>query len=131
MISIDKSKQLKELGLQWEPQEGDWYKPDYWYDPVLLKADTIRLTDKENVGRFKRISEDEKTIWLPRLDQLLIEIEKLGYYPRIEKWDDSLYECDPCINGVKNEPGVAQVGFKWDQAAADVLIYLLEHQNKS
>ena len=79
MISIDKAKQLKELGLQWNPKCGDWYKTDYWPTPTLLTADTTRMDNKEINSRFERINKDDNTVWLPRLDQLLDEIEKYNY----------------------------------------------------
>ena len=43
MISYDKAKRLKELGLQWNPKRGDWHKADYWPTPILFTIDTLRL----------------------------------------------------------------------------------------
>ena len=67
MISLEMAKKLKEAGLEWEPQEGDAYHDSasdtiyYSQYPPLESANYIRFT------------------WLARLDQLLAEIEKLGW----------------------------------------------------
>ena len=79
MISIDKAKQLKELRLEWNTKCGDWYKVDYWPTPTLLTADITRMDNEEICRRFERISKDEKTVWLPSLEQMLDEIEKYNY----------------------------------------------------
>ena len=55
MISIDKAKQLKELGLKWNPKCGDWYKADYWPTPTLFTTDTLRLDDKEIENVIKNV----------------------------------------------------------------------------
>jgi len=79
VISYDKAKQLKELGLTWNPKIGDWYKADYWPIPTLFTIDTTRMDNEEICRRFERISKDEKTVWLPSLKQMLDEIEKYQY----------------------------------------------------
>jgi len=79
MISIDKTKRLKELGLIWNPKLGDWYKADYWPTPTLFTIDTLRLDDKEIECVIENIKNRDDEVWLPRLDQLLDEIEKHQY----------------------------------------------------
>ena len=76
MISIDKAKRLKELGLEWNPKLGDWHKADYWPTPTLFKVDTLRLDDKEIECVIEKI---KNNTWLLSLDQMLDEIEKYEY----------------------------------------------------
>lgn len=76
MISIDKTRQLKELGLVWNPQCGDWYKIDYWPTPILLTIDISRLDDKEIECVIENV---KNNTWLPRLDQMLDEIKKYNW----------------------------------------------------
>ena len=76
MISYDKAKRLKELGLQWNPKRGDWHKADYWPTPILFTIDTLRLDNKEIECVIEKVKENT---WLPSLTQLLDEIEKYQY----------------------------------------------------
>jgi len=79
MISIDKAKRLKELGLEWNPKLGDWHKADYWPTPTLFTVDTLRLDNKEIGCIIEKVRYDENNTWLPSLNQLLDEIEKYQY----------------------------------------------------
>jgi len=121
MISIDKAKILKELGLKWEPKRGDYYL----YESLANKETCVDLIMQDNPGFWC----DAVRTWLPRLDQLLNEIEKLGYHPRIEKWEDEFYECNPCLLGIYSK-GYGKMNKTWEDAVADVLIGLLEKENK-
>jgi hypothetical protein len=66
MISLELARKLKEAGLEWEPQRGDWY---YFGDDGELHL--LRVATPRPVP--------EVVYSAPRLDQLLAEIEKLGY----------------------------------------------------
>jgi len=79
MISIDKAKRLKSLGLIWNPKCGDFYKADYWTTPTLFAVDTFRLNDIEIERVIENIKKSENKTWLPSLEQLLDEIEKYQY----------------------------------------------------
>jgi hypothetical protein len=72
MINLEMAKKLKEAGLKWEPQELDYF---YWKGNRLVFA-------LPGTGFHNRMvatgSEKEFCTWLPCLDQILIEIEKLG-----------------------------------------------------
>lgn len=68
MIKLETAVALKAAGLKWEPMKGDWWGKYY--------------TSFEREGRFLIVSEYEAEqntprdgVWLPRLDQLLAEIE--------------------------------------------------------
>jgi len=81
MISIEKAKKLKFLGLVWNPKIGDWHKADYWPTPTLFTVDTLRLDDKEIECVIENIKENT---WLPSLAQMLNEIKKYN-------WNYALY----------------------------------------
>ena len=75
MLSIEMAKKLKEAGLVWNPDIGDifFYDEDHW--------DSLSLNDVIN-GEFKGEILDyieEEWLFAPRLDQLLMKIEKLGW----------------------------------------------------
>jgi len=125
MISIDKAKQLQELELQWNPKIGDWYKIDYWPTPILLTADTIRMDNEEINCIFEKISKDEKTVWLPRLDQLLNEIEKFNVYWEIERLlEDNKPFYSVIIGEIPMDRGNSNI---LEDAIADALIWALEN----
>lgn len=66
MISLELARKLKEAGLEWEPQRGDWY---YFGDDGELHL--LRVATPRPVP--------EVVYFAPRLDQLLAEIRELGY----------------------------------------------------
>lgn len=73
MISLDLGRRLKEAGLEWEPKLGDKYgfKTDRGQLEFLIcsKRDIVKISE------YKVF----KIYWLPRLDELLAEIERRGY----------------------------------------------------
>lgn len=64
VTSLDKARTLKEAGLEWEPKRGDFCVTE-WGDILLIAHDKDEYVNH--------------CLWLPRLDQLLAEIEKRGY----------------------------------------------------
>lgn len=79
MLSLELAKRLKELGLEWEPQRGDWYYNHHGY--VSGTTTTLDLLNEVTV-LIQSISRDyaNRTVhFAPRLDQLLAEIEKRGW----------------------------------------------------
>jgi len=124
MISIDKAKRLKELRLEWNPKRGDWHKADYWPTPVLFVIDTLRLDNIEIEQVIENIKNRDDEVWLPRLDQLLDEIEKIGYW-----W---LFSKDYCVIGKGNNVGDNVPGQRFnvindnkEDAVADALIWIM------
>ena len=67
MISLGTAKKLRDAGLEWNPQEGDWF---YSWDGRI--ANLLVFLSNFNI--------QEEFIFVPRLDQLLAEIEKRGYW---------------------------------------------------
>jgi hypothetical protein len=123
LISIDKAKQLKELGLEWEPQGGDFY-----FYPNGEFSGTFTLKVDPHVYPGKHM--DCQT-WLPRLDQLLIEIRKyVGcalyvFNSGINVLEKGAYEIEIVIKD-NNKCFRAHTS---EDAAANTLIYILENQS--
>jgi len=123
MISYDKAKRLKELGLEWNPKRGDWHKADYWPTPILFVINTLRLDNKEIEYVIENIKNRDDEVWLPRLDQMLDEIEKQGYWWLLSK--------NYCIVGKGEKIGDIVPGQRFDgdspeNTIADALIWILE-----
>ncbi len=85
-VSLDTAKRLKELGLEWEPKKGDWY----FHSMVGIRVNVY--------NDFPFDGEAGKNcLWLPRLDQIMEEIERqegvrdIIFHPRLNP--DSPREC--------------------------------------
>lgn len=76
MISLETAKKLKEVGLEWEPKLFDVYAFTYLTNPPLVSC----LWDETSLQEAKHPINRDRTVWLPRLDQLLAEIEWRGYW---------------------------------------------------
>lgn len=132
VISSETARKLKEAGLRWEPQIGDWYyHADKWgeilspqpflVDPRVLKYGKIGLSD----------------VFAPRLDQLLAEIEKRGYRYILLRYDpeqqeegqEEQYEITLIKNGNSSliytlyEDSI-------DEVAAQALLWILEREKE-
>ena len=118
MLSLELAKRLKELGLEWEPQRGDQYR-----ELLYKRLTQIYDADPKNEYRIK------DSVWLPRLDQLLAEIEKRGY-----AWELSVDEADKPPYAICFFSTPREIGQKWftadspEEAAAKALIWILEQE---
>lgn len=70
MLSLDLARKLRDAGLVWRLERGDMFHSE--------DADGIYVADGD------RMMDLEGDLWLPRLDQLLAEIEARGYEYRQE-----------------------------------------------
>ena len=122
MISFEKAKALKKCEcVQWEPKEGDCYYLPKGDGPYLLVGETLEGVGKECIAAHGTFA--------PRLDQLLAEIERRGWW-----WDlecvTSYYICVL----YKNLPGGhMHPDFEADtpeDAAADALLWILKEANQ-
>ena len=122
MISYDKAKQLKELGLKWNPKCGDWYKVEHWPTPTLFTTDTLRLDDKEIENVIKNV---KNNIWLPSLKQLLDKIKEYnwtyGLYSENEIEIETRLEYISLIDRNRNFEGEII-----EDIVADALIWILK-----
>ena len=106
MLSLEKARALKEVGLAWEPKEGDWL----FYDQknlIVLSVQECNIIATCGVLPFAIFEYQERAlVWLPRLSQLLAEIELHGY-----TWEIGL----ATSRGGSLDPGVHKSGY-WCEA---------------
>lgn len=123
MISLELAKRLKGLGLKWEPQEGDRI-----YKSKNEIATMCKGCGMFHYGTLETYLEtwknayimDKRYVWIPRLDQLLAEIEKRGY-----KWG-LLYEGQISVSkGTNYKTFDANSP---EEATAQALIWILEQK---
>lgn len=125
MLSLETAKRLKELGLRWEPQEGD-----FLYYHTYGEESELGVINDSDMGENREESLDNiytgEWIFAPRLDQLLAEIEGRGY-----EWDlhtfDGYYEIQiVCyFDGHKKKELTLMKGSP-EEAAAQALVWILE-----
>lgn len=143
MISLDLAKRLKEAGLEWEPKIGDfaWYKE---HQGVIICIDSrILIIQWSDLGRCYSdfwagdALPPENMLFLPRLDQLLAEIERRGYgydLHTLTTNHEHKYYCAikllECACGYRID-NISWGPFKADNpedAAAKALIWVLERE---
>lgn len=93
------AKKLKKIGLEWYPEKGDYYFADNGIMPrfCLKCADGLYEFDKGTDNDIVT------TVWLPRIDQLIDEINKHNTSWNLAKSHDSneyLFKCS-----IKDENG--------------------------
>jgi hypothetical protein len=131
MISLSTAKRLKEAGLKWEPKIGDRFTT---FECVEAGYKETELWDEEMQEAFETPEADTEnmlkgSIWLPRLDQLLAEIEKRGY-----AWELSVDEVDKPPYAICFFSTPREIGQKWFTAdspwevAEQALIWILEQE---
>lgn len=136
MISLELARKLKEAGLEWEPKE---------LDCISAPADVCASAylGKEEMEEIQSFSNEEmktlqeKIVWLPRLDQLLAEIERRGYgydLHTLTTNHEHKYYCAikllECACGYRID-NISWGPFKADNpedAAAKALIWVLERK---
>lgn len=117
MISVETAKKLKEAGLEWKPRcLGDEYRTPEKTIGIICACTCEQETD----GYY------QERIWLPRLDELLAEIEKRGWQIELVKyarWRITIWKIQWRKQGlfIGETPG---------EVAAKALIWLLK-QNES
>ena len=119
LISLEKAKALKEAGLKWNAKGGDFY---FYANGEFTGEFIIKRDPGEPVE-----TPMDCQVWLPRLDQLLTEIAKLGYRWRISLVDDGnctikLYP----IWDYKQQYVYYTTGKTPDDAAADALLWVMK-----
>ena len=77
MISLETARKLKDAGLKWEPQSGDWFYNNHGYviDTTLDLLNEVTVL----IDSFARSYANRTVVFAPRLDQMLVEIEKRGW----------------------------------------------------
>jgi len=117
VISLEMAKKLKDAGLKWEPQEGDWF---YYASMLDFIKDNEEAKGIKGVYSYPHAS----FTYCPHLDQLLTEIEK--YYEWSLYKDADGYKCDLFIDqGVYFTSDEQESA---DDAAAEALLWILEQE---
>lgn len=142
MISLETAKALKEAGLEWEPKVGDWF---YWNEEPNLVTSCDDIYIWSNVAAWRL--ECDYLIFAPRLDQLIKEGVKRGYwiaivpYPTKTKviWEALLYTWwngDFCeltekefMEGDKSNVPLFVHDFP-EEAAAQALLWILQNKRE-
>jgi hypothetical protein len=139
VILLEIAQKIKDAGLPWEPQEGDAYYCNRGYIDVHHGHGSDRwVLEHIYPGTFfhgSKTADYSWTVFAPRLDQTLSEIERLGYFvtdrQEREGYMVELYHwCD------KPDPGMPSHGFWWlkhssgirssrEEAAAAALLWIL------
>jgi hypothetical protein len=123
MISLETAQKLKAARLKWEPQVLDFYqlyagKP--YRETICLRADMLESAIKW--------ADDEVIIFLPRLDQLLAEIEKRGWIADSVAVDGG-YACDIAwLSETVHTKYHTFKGATREEAAALALLWILEQK---
>ena len=139
MLSLETAKKLKDAGLQWKPQVGDWFYTqsgnlEFVAFKSSLAAEYIKTTNGNNEhypnSRLMTGAEimQEDFVFAPRLDQMLVEIEKRGwtwmlYAPN----DEGKYGID-IGNGSIYDNNKTILADSPDEAAAQALLWILERE---
>jgi hypothetical protein len=121
MISLELARKLKEAGLEWEPQMYDFFTMIILEKPIIACVTDKWTLDsvRKEVLEFK----GERRLFLPRLDQLLAEIEKRGYTWSLELTDEGKY----VINIFKGAQGVCcKIADSPEEAAAEALLWICD-----
>lgn len=112
MISLELAQALKKAGLQHKPEDPD----EYWVGEVEM----VMVVDSA-------FSPEENDVWMPRLDQLLAEIERRGWDwwvikdgPDGGKW----FRCR--LNRDGEIPEIC-TGNTTEEAVGRSLLWLLQH----
>ena len=125
MLSLELVKRLKELGLGWEPQEGD-----FLYYHTYGEESELGVISDSDMGEHREESLDNiytgEWIFAPRLDQLLAEIEGRGYGWKLEKFHAynlrrmQIYKINDLLGCFEADSP--------EEAAAKALIWILEQE---
>jgi len=133
MIKLETAQALKDAGLEWEPKWGDYFViPEVFADGISMLMD-FGLIESYKANDPKDNWEDalKKYIWLPRLDQLLAEVEGRGFIWELiidRDWNGREYTAKGYCFYIKNKNMIFRE-FKADspeEAAAQALLWILQ-----
>ena len=122
MINLETARKLKDAGLEWEPKVNDFacfkdrrgiVRSVRWDEKLSLWVLVVDFDHHRDSGSYEYFT------WLPRLDQLLAEIERQGWDWIMDKGSMTLYR--------DKEWGSQFFGVP-DDAAANALLWILERE---
>ena len=118
MLSLETSKKLKDAGLKWKPKYLDQWTYQNGQAGKPLTGDYEDRMVIEYTNHF---------IWLPRLDQILAEIEARGYQWRLDHLDGRYCMQISNIN-IKGTNVRAFYDISPKESAAAALLWILEQE---
>jgi len=129
MISLEKAKALKEAGLRWEPKRFDLFT-DGTKTWEVLEVYTGEGDIRWIRGIGGWVTYGKNFTFLPRLDQLLGEIEKRGWeYACYSKWEGKynieVYKTDRPHNIFIRHKTDADTP---EDAAAEALLWIMKEE---
>ena len=130
MISLETAKALKDAGVKWEPQKGDWA---YNLSGILLLMSygcdecCLYSSQKAMFNDWKNASEQDNIAWFaPSLFQLLAEIEARGYrWSLTHKSQGYTIEVWESLKIVKDMSWVTSAD-STEKATAQALLWILQ-----
>jgi hypothetical protein len=121
IISLELAKKLKDAGLTWEPQYGDFYYMRF--GDGTLNTGEVEVFKKG----FDCTPFPEEDIFAPRLDQLLAEIEKYGINWELFKTWEGSYCCELYVGSKNyNELVYTEAYENMEKTAGQALLWILE-----
>lgn len=119
MIKLKTAQELKNAGLEWNMELGDFL---YYEADGNWKLSIIDLGDiHDSMGAAQECCEDGQWIFVPRLDQLLAEIERRGYWWNLLKQDNGYLVV---VGNERHTEGFAPADTP-EEAAAQALLWIL------
>ena len=139
LISFELALLLKDAKLNWDPQLLDFYvfdEAEFEYAVCVIKS----YQDIDDLKRLLHMWYPRfiKTIWIPRVDQLKVEIERHGYWweTGLTMTDGLLMHYDPPHKAFywcelfKNKEMVHRVKAETEEeSVANALLWILEQEN--
>lgn len=127
MISLETAKKLKEAGLKWEPKVGDWFYNHHGFVPGTTTTLDLVAEVTVLIHSIARDYHNRTVEFAPRLDQLLAEIERLGWEYELRNDEAGIdYVCFVFSEGY-NEYAHANTP---TNAAAEALLWIYERRNQ-
>ena len=130
MISLETAQKLKDAGLKWEPQILDYFRSHAFCTVPIICC----FTDETSLTRVRNGQVGGDLLWLPRLDQLLAEIEGQGYWWEINhRLVDGTVKKYKITISKKHRNGI-NYGCITDsptEAAAQALLWIYEQRRNS
>lgn len=131
MINIETAKQLKDLGIQWEPQVGDVYGFT-WQSPLSSAVEDTDIVvstrgfsnNMKGIAGLKNMYTLDNVYWIPSLASLIAEVNKIGFKWELTPSRFSIVENrGPFRFVLQNFENASQ-----EQAVADGLLWLIQNK---
>jgi hypothetical protein len=125
MISLETAKKLKDAGLKWDPNWGDYFAGSE--EVEIAKSGSNDGQGFYKINYFGGYMQGNGIVWIPRLDQLLAEISKTEWKWVLFSTGGIFLENDEkgTWHEIECENNEANV-----EAAAQALLWILEQEGE-